>query len=152
MRRLHPDYGALVRALPSRTLGAIQNKAQRLRLVRPRRIWSEGEFIIMKPLYVRGVSMADILERLDRKTPKQVWAKASGRKIRRPRRVPGLTGHAPVDAIRQRAFDLHITMADLDIIAGRRGYFQSPRRIDWTAVQRVLPHLDGRVEVFWHGD
>lgn len=152
LRNLHPDYGALVQALPGRTLGAIQNKAQRLHLVRPRRIWSEGEFTIMKPLYARGVPMADILERLDRKTSKQVWAKASGRSIRRPRRVPCLTGHAPVDAVRRRAFDLHMSMADLDAIAGRRGYFQRPRRIDWSAVQRVLPHLGGRVEVCWHGD
>ncbi|MBK1976156.1 hypothetical protein JIX58_10410 [Brevundimonas diminuta] len=151
LRNLHPDYGALVRALPGRTLAAIQNKAQRFGLVRPRRIWSEAEFAAIKPLYVRGAPMPEILDRLESKTKRQVWTKAANRGIRRPRRAPCLTGFAVLDSVRRRAFDLRLSMADLDDLAGRKSYFKRPRRMDWSAVQRVLPHLGGQVEVFWHG-
>jgi len=114
LRRLHPDYGALVRALPRRTRNAIEKKAQKLGLSKPRRVWNEAEFRLMKPLYVRGAPMQSILDLLPGKTAKQVWAKASGRGIRRPRTRPRNTGLAPVDAVRQRAFELYMSMAELD--------------------------------------
>jgi hypothetical protein len=133
----------------SRTTAPIQHKAQRLGLVRPLRIWSEGEFAAMKPLYVRGAPMAQILERLDDKTKQQVWSKAASRKLRRPRQAPCLTGFPVIDTIRRRAFDLNLSMADLDALVGRRRYFQRPRRLDWAAVQRILPHLGGCADVVW---
>ncbi len=152
LRRLHPDYGALVGALPGRTRKAIETKAQSLRLPEPRQVWSEPEFQLMKPLYVQGVPMRTILEGLPGKTAKQVWAKAFGRSIRRPRRPPRTTGLAPVDAVRQRAFELCMSMVELDEAAGGRAYFRRPRRVNWSAVQRVLPQLGGRIAVSWHGE
>lgn len=149
LEALYPDYAALTRALPDRTRKAIENKVRRCGLARPLRIWSEAEFGIMKPRYVRGQPMAAILALLDGKTARQVWSKASGSHIRRPRRPPRPTGLAPVDAIRRRAFDLNFSMADLDAIAHRRGYFRRPRRTDWDALQKVLPYLGGRATVFW---
>jgi len=148
--RLYPDYRTLVRALPGRSRKAIEDKVWRCGLARTLRVWSEAEFRIMKRLYVQGAPTAAILNLLPDKTAQQVWSKASSRGIRRPRRLPKSTGFAPVDAVRRRAFDLHILMTDLDIMAGRRGYFQSPRRTDWRAVQRVLPHLGGQAAVRWH--
>jgi len=148
--RLYPDYEALVRALPGRTRAAIECKVWRCGLARPLRVWSETEFGVMKPLYVRGAPMAAILEWLPGKRARQVWSKAAHHKIRRPRRPPRPTGFAAVDAVRRRAFDLHISVADLDAMAGRRGYFRRPGRTDWSAVQRVLPYLGGRAAVHWH--
>lgn len=148
--RLYPDYEALVQALPGRTRKAIECKVWSCGVARPLRVWNEVEFGVMKPLYIRGAPMTTILERLPGKRARQVWSKASHHKIRRPRRPPRPTGFAAVDAVRRRAFDLHLSMADLDAIAGRRGYFQRPRRTDWSAVQRVLPHLGGRPAIHWH--
>lgn len=150
LKRLYPDYKALVLALPERTRSAIEAKAWRCRIARPLRVWSEAEFAIMKPLYIRGEPMPMILTRLPNKTARQVWAKAWNRNIQRPRRPPQSTGLATVDAIRRRAFDLHFSMVDLDIMASRRGYFKYPRRTDWSAIQRVLPHIGGRIAVLWH--
>lgn len=150
--RLYPDYQALVRALPGRTRKAIEGKVWRSGLATPLRVWSETEFTVMKRLYTQGAVMAGILSQIPGKTAQQVWSKASSRGVRRPRRLPKSTGFAPVDAVRRRAFDLHISMTDLDVIAGRRSYFQSPRRTDWSAVQRVLPHLGGQAAVRWHED
>lgn len=148
--RLYPDYRTLVRALPGRTRKAIESKVWRCGLAKPLRVWSEAEFRVMKRPYVQGVPMAAILSLLPGKTAQQVWSKASSRGIRRPRRLLKLTGFAPVDAVRRRAFDLHISMTDLDVMAGRRSYFKPPRRTDWSAVQQVLPHLGGKAAVHWH--
>lgn len=152
LRRLHPDYGALVRALPGRTRKAIESKAQRLGLPKARRVWSEAEFHLMKPLYVQGAPMRSILERLPGKTARQVWAKAFRCGIRRPRNPPRTTGLALVDAVRRRAFELYMSMAELDEAAGGRACFRHPRRVDWSAVQRVLSQLGGRIAVSWHGE
>lgn len=152
LKRLYPNYEALTVAIPDRTRKAIGTKLQRCNLATPRRVWSEAEFEIMKPLYVKGAPMSTILDRLPGKTARQVWAKASHHKVRRPRRPPRKTGLALVDEVRRRAFDLHFTTADLDAISARRNYFRRPKRTDWAALQRVLPYLDGRATVFWHGD
>lgn len=149
LRCLYPDYEALLLALPRRTREAIAKKAWRCGLAKPLRVWSDAEFSIMKPLYVQGVPISEILERLSGKTARQVWSKASHRKIRRPRRPPKTTGFEPIDAIRRRAFDLNMSMVDLDVMVGRRCYFKYPKRVDWKAVQRVLPHLGGAAVVRW---
>jgi hypothetical protein len=151
LRRLHPDYGALVGVLPGRTRKAIENKAQRLGLPKPRRVWSEAEFQLMKPLYVRGAPMRSILEHLPGKTAKQVWHKASSQGVRRPRHPPRITGLPQVDVVRQRAFGLCMSMAELEEAAGAPVYFRRPKRVNWSAMQRVLPELGGRIVVSWHG-
>jgi len=56
------------------------------------------------------------------------------------------------DAVRRRAFALRMSMTELDAAAGRGAYFRYPRRVDWSAVQRVLPQLGGRIAVSWHGE
>lgn len=150
LRCLYPDYAALVAALPSRTRAAIASKVRSMGLARPLRVWSEAEFRMMKPLYLRGVPVSEMLERLPGKTARQVWSKASHHEIRRPRLPPCLTGSKLVDAVRRRAFDLNMSMADLDAMAGKRFRARSSERTDWGAVQRVLPHLGGRAVVRWN--
>lgn len=149
LRCLYPDYNALVAALPLRTRAAIAAKVWSIGLARPLRVWSEADFRIMKPLYLRGVPVSEMLERLPGKTARQVWSKASHHKIRRPRIPPRLTGSELVDAVRLRAFDLNMSMADLDAMAGKRFYVRCSEKTDWTAIQRVLPHLGGRAVVQW---
>ena len=95
LRSLHPNYGAFARALSGRTRNAIEKKSQRAGLPKPRRIWSNREFQLIKPLYAQGAPMRTILRLLPGKTAKQVWAKAAARGVRRPRRPPCITGFAP---------------------------------------------------------
>jgi hypothetical protein len=65
----------------------------------------------------------------DGKTPKQIWSKASHMRYRRPRCPPKLTGHPLIDSLRRRAYDLRITMAELDAFVGRKRYFAGVRHI-----------------------
>jgi hypothetical protein len=102
----HPDYDTLVRLLPGRTRWAIQHRARKLGVAKDRRVWSEWEERVMRPAYSRGDPIDDIAALLDGKTKEQIWAKASKRKIRRPRRRPKLLDLPVIDDIRQRAFEL----------------------------------------------
>jgi hypothetical protein len=146
----HPDYEALIQLLPGRTRRAIQQKARDLGVAKDRRIWREWEEKIMRPAYVRGDPIDDIVVLLDGKTKTQVWAKASKRKIRRPRRRPKLLDLPVIDDVRQRAFDLHLTMRDLDEIAGIRPYFGKPSYYNWRALAAAIQWLGGTPRVTWH--
>lgn len=150
VRQHHPDYATLVRLLPGRTRRAIENKAQRLGVARDHRIWSDLDERVMRPAYVRGDPINDIVALLDGKTKKQVWAKAAKRKIRRPRRRPKLLNLPVVDDVRQRAFDLQLTMRDLDEIAGSRRYFRKPNYYNWKALDAAVRWLGGTAQVAWH--
>lgn len=106
----------------------------------------------MRPAYVRGDPIDDIVASLEGKTKKQVWAKASRWKIRRPRRRPKLLELPIIDEVRQRAFDLQLTMRDLDEIAGSRPYFRKPRYYNWKALDTAIQWLGGTPRVAWHVD
>jgi hypothetical protein len=148
--RHHPDYDTLFRLLPGRTRPAIQHKARRLGVAKDRRVWSEWEEKVMRPAYVRGDPIDDIVASLEGKTKRQVWAKASRWKIRRPRRRPKLLDLPVIDDVRQRAFDLQLTMRDLDEIAGSRRYFRKPNYYNWKALGAAVRWLGGTAQVAWH--
>lgn len=150
VRQHHPDYDILVQLLPGRTRCAIQHKARKLGVAKDRRIWSDWEEKVMRPAYVRGDPIDDIVASLDGKTKKQVWAKAAQRKIRRPRRRPKLLNLPVIDDIRQHAFDLRLTMRDLDEIAGSRRYFRKPCYYNWKALDAAIQWLGGTPRVAWH--
>ena len=104
----------------------------------------------MRPAYVRGDPIEDVVVLLDGKTKRQVWAKAAQRKIRRPRRRPKLLDLPVIDDIRQRAFDLQLTMRDLDEIAGSGAYFRKPSYYNWKALAAAIQWLGGTPRVAWH--
>ena len=77
LRRLYPDYNALVEALPRRTRFAIIRKAATLGIAKPLRIWLPDEFASQaKRSYIAGDPVREIAERLRQKTPKQVYGQA----------------------------------------------------------------------------
>ena len=149
LRCLYPDLDALVRALPRRTLAAIAHKARQIGLVPPLRIWLDGDARKLRKPYVAGVPIDTLTEMFPGKSKRQVWHKANKMGYRRPRRAPKVTGMPLVDSIRRRAFDLHITMAELDAIVGKTRYFVCPRYIDWRALQRAMEFMGGRPVVRW---
>lgn len=106
----------------------------------------------MKRLYLRGVPVSEILERLPGRTARQIWSKASRHKIRRPRLPQRLTGSEPVDTVRRRAFDLNMSMADLNTMAGNplrlsTGCPSAPRYLSQLVVGFGRPDLHLRLQV-----
>ena len=146
---LYPDMAALAAALPRRTGRAIAGKAQKMGLVPPLRIWTGGDAARLRRPYSAGVPVTALTEMFPGKSKRQIWGKAFAMGYRRPRRSPRKTGMPLVDSIRARAFELRITMTELDAFVARRRYFVSPRHHDWTALQRAMNLLGGRPVVCW---
>jgi hypothetical protein len=78
---------------------------------------------------------------------------STGTLVRRakPSRLVAVLPPEQSEERRRRAFELNMSMAELDEAIGGRAYFRHPRRVNWSAVQRALPQLAGRVAVSWHG-
>ena len=152
LRRLYPDYRALETVLHDRTRRAIEHKAARLGIARRLRIWRPDEETRLRPPYVRGVPVSEILPLLNDKSAKQTWGKANHLKLKRPRRRPKSTGLPLIDEIRNRAFDLNISMRELDEIAGGKGLLRGPKRERWTAIGRAVRALDGELVVTFGSD
>jgi len=150
--RFYPDYDALLQALPGRSLKAIKGKAGQCGLCLSRRIWSPEEKRLLPKPYRAGLAIDELLLLLPGKTKKQIWAKASRLKVRRPRRPPRQTGLLLVDLIRQRAFEEGYFMTDLDSWVGYKHYFGSPRYLSWRAIDAALSVLGGRLVAFWQNE
>lgn len=84
----------------------------------------------MVPPYKAGEPISDIVVKVGNRTKRQIYGKASHLKIRRPRRPPKPTGMRIVGLIRERAFVMGYTMAELDFYVSRRRYFVAPKRLD----------------------
>ncbi|MGV6876542.1 hypothetical protein ACUSIJ_28230 [Pseudochelatococcus sp. B33] len=149
LRQFYPDLAALTRALPGRSIGAITMKAQQIGLVRSRRIWSADEAARLRKPYVAGVPIDDLVSMCPGKTKRQIWNKACHLGIRRPRKRPRRTGLPLVDTVRDRAFDLGLTMTDLDTYVSTRRYFVCPRSSNWHLLQKAIRELEGQVVVRW---
>lgn len=149
LREHYPDYATLVRLLPHRTRKAIEMKVAKLGLARPLRIWADGEVRRFKPPYQDGTSVTNILPLLNQKSANQLYAAAWKRQISRPRRRPKLVGIPILDSVRQRAFDMNISLRELDEATGQKKYFSHPTSIRWTAVERAIRVLGGKFVVRW---
>ena len=149
LRLLYPDKQGLTAALPRRTAGAIAHKARKIGLVPPLRIWTSVDAAQLRRPYVAGAPVATLTQMFPGKSKRQIWGKACAMGYRRPRRPPKPTGMPLVDSIRARAFDLRITMTELDSFVARKRYFVSPRHMDWTALQRAMTLLGGTPVVRW---
>ncbi|HWK33518.1 MAG TPA: hypothetical protein VNR51_07545 [Hyphomicrobium sp.] len=83
----------------------------------------------------------------------QIAGKAKHMGLRRPRRKLSATGHALVDCIRERAFDLRLSMVDLDAMAKTKKYFQKAAwqsgSLNRKALLRAIEALGGEVSIRW---
>lgn len=142
------DRRGLESALAPRTPKAIQRKLAKLGLLKPRGLWASDQVQRFKLPYRAGAPVGDIALEVE-KTKHQVWNKACQIRIRRPRRPPKETGFLVVDRIRRRAFELRLSMNDLDALAQTRRYFRDPRHLNWTYIGRALKVLGGRMTASW---
>lgn len=152
LRGIYPNKTALAATLPGRTQAAFRQKARQLGLVRPLRIWTYQDAMRLRKPYVTGVPIGQLTGLFPGKTSKQIWRKAAHLGFRRPRRAPLPTGVLLVDSIRQRAYDLRLSMTDLDRCLGTKRYFVSPRYVNWRALQLAVEILGGRPMVRWHDE
>lgn len=147
LRCHYPDRKACLHALPRRTWRAIEGKAGRLGLTRPRIVWEGNEVAALRRRYPTQEAVGAMAQDWE-KSRSQVYGKASAKRVRRPKRRPLPAKDPLVDAVRQRAFDLGISLAglDTDVRRGKCFVYRNGRR-DVVAIVRAMRLLGGRFEV-----
>ncbi len=152
VRTLYPDYKALRRKLRRRTRYALKARAARLGVIRKNHVWQGAEISRVRRLYPRA-TQEELMAALPNLTMEQIRAKASDIGVRRARRKPAATGYPLIDAIRERAFKLNLSMVDLDAIARTKRFYQSGGwrggNFNRKFVLRAVEALGGEVSVQW---
>ncbi len=153
LRRLYPDYDALRKAFPGRSYRAIQGHVSRLGIAAKRHRWTSAELSRLRRLY-QSASRQEVLAAFPEMGWKQIKARAEHAGLRRPRRPYCPTGHAILDDIRSRCFELRYSMVDLDQMAKTNHYFTkalwaNARVVKAQPVVRAVDALDGSLLVRW---
>lgn len=156
LRRLHPNYQAAMRALGGRrSYSSVRAKAQQLGLAPKRQHWTGDQVSRLRKVYRHG-SLADIQEAFPARSIESVRHMARYFGIKRPRKRFVSTGILVLDQIRERCYELCLSMADLDAMAGTGSYFTKAGwhcgSINPKAVARAIKALDGEMSARWKDD
>jgi hypothetical protein len=151
VRLLYPDYGALRRHFADRSLAAIKHRAAKLKVVAARHVWTQLEVARLRRLFAqRRPTDADLKAAFPHISLHKILNKARHVGIVRERIAPIILGVPVLDAVRQRAHDEGLCLAELDRLSGTRRYFQqSTRRVVWRHVAAAVDFLGGALAPRW---
>jgi len=151
VRLLYPDYGALQRHFADRTLAAIKHRAAKLGVVSKRHVWTQLEVARLRRLFAQRRPTDDALKAAFPHIPlDKILYKARHVGIVRERIAPIILGVPVLDAVRQRAHDEGMCLAELDRLSGTKRYFQqSTRRVVWRHVAAAVDFLGGALTPRW---
>lgn len=146
-----PDKKTIARHLPYRSMLAIENFAGRCNLRKQRNRWTAEQQAHIRKRVAESVSIKIIADEL-KLTHGQVQGRIQKMGIRYPRRRPKPFGNLLMDSIRQRAFDLNISMKELDEACGSGHVFRA-----WNGrcgvrtkhIEKALKVLDGHFVIEW---
>lgn len=152
VREFYPDYKVLRRKLRRRTYDAIKSRARTLNVAHRRHIWLASEVSRLRRLYPKADRL-DILAAFPGLRWRQIAGKANHICVYRHRKGLCRTGHPLIDHIRDRAFELNMSMVDLDAVARTKKYFQKAGwangNLNRKALVRAVEALGGEVLVRW---
>jgi len=146
-----PDIQAIRALLPHRSAKAITNAAARCRLRKKLHFWTAAETSKLRRLVAAGLPRRQIAQELNLDLM-QVQNRIKYAGLRFSKRPYKPTGDRLKDAIRQRAFELNMTMVDLDEACGSGMHFRrSDRRwkIHPAHLVKAVEVLGGELSVTW---
>ncbi len=148
-----PDMNAIVERLPHRSTKAIRKFAGRCNLTTSRHIWTAAQDSKLRKLVSAGLQRKEIAGELGLSV-QQIAGRLSYCKINTVRRPPAPSENALVHSIRQRAFELNMSLADLDRSLGNRKIFRQAagrQRVRHSHIERAVKALGGNLVVEWMG-
>lgn len=152
LRALYPDYQAAMRSL-GRSYCAVKAKAQQLGLAPTRDHWTGEQLVRLRKLYRSG-TREELQEAFPTRKLSNVYGMARYFGLRRPRKPYERTGHLVIDQIRDRCFELCLSMSDLDEMAKTGSYFAKAGWIGGTvnakAIAKAVAALDGKLVAVWN--
>lgn len=150
LREVYPDYRALQRQLPDRTLSAIKHRVRAIDIVFRRHVWTNVEVARLRKSYRGSVTDKELTTLFPGLRLCQIKSKAShiGAERRKPRLA--LFEDPALDAIRHRSKEIGISFVELDKRAGTGRFFQkSCRRPSLKHIVRAAQALDAQVRIEW---
>jgi hypothetical protein len=142
VRRHYPDYIKIRRLLPHRSRQALRGFAHRYNIARKSHVWTLENVHRVRKLAQAGLNRIEIY-RLT-KFPRASTAEAIKRHGITIRRRPPAPAKCPlVHAIRQRAFQLNMTMTDLRQEVGNK--FRPAVSVTARTIRKTVRLLDGKL-------
>ena len=153
LKEFWPSLDTIRKRLPHRSERAIRKMAKRCGLIpdKVQHIWTGGQDRTLKRMAANGATRKEMAEALGLSIP-QISNRLQYSKTTIAKRAPILLGEPLVDAIRKRAFDLKISMADLDRSLGRHKVFQSAckaKLVKPNHLHKAIKALGGTLVVQW---
>lgn len=146
-----PDMNAIRKRMPHRSVRAIRAFAGRCNLTSERHIWTAAEDARLRKLAAAGSSRKDIATELGM-TVRQIAGRMRYTRIAVARKPPTPSKNPLVNAIRQRAYDLNMSMIDLDRSLGDRKIFQhaaGKQKVARAHIERAVRALGGKFVIEW---
>lgn len=146
-----PDVDQIARRLPHRSATPIRHFAGRCNLRKPVHFWTPEQTSVLRKRVAEGVPGKLIATELGLK-PQQVASRMRHMGLTYPRRAPKPSGNALVDSVRQRAFDLNISMKDLDEACRSGCQFACHRLGRGIHIKHIIKAakvLDGEICIRW---
>ncbi|MGX5803481.1 hypothetical protein ACWGS9_19850 [Bradyrhizobium sp. Arg314] len=158
-RRQYPDYKALLKALPERTMGSLKWRCRKLGITPKLHIWTCAENSRFRKMWRRSATMEELLQAFPFATKRMIRSRACDLRLGpRPRVAYKPTGIGLLDALRAECVRRNMVMADLDEFTGSNGYFQGHHwsghfgRVNHQMIEKAIAILGGTVTVEWRGD
>ena len=146
-----PDIDEITKRLPHRTRAAICNFAGRCNLRKQIHLWTDEEHSLLRRRVREGVPQREIAKELGL-NKLQITNRIAYTGLSYPRRPPKPTGNPLIDTIRRRAFDLNVSMKELDEACNSGKQFEkysAQRRIHIKHIARAAKVLDGNITIQW---
>jgi hypothetical protein len=150
MREIYPDYQALQKGLPDRTLSAIKHRMRVIGIVTRRHVWTNLEVVRLRKAYCDSVTDKELTILFPGLRLCQIKSKAChiGAERRKPRLA--LFENPALDAIRRRSKEMRMSFVELDKRAGTGRFFQkSCRRPSLKHITHAARILDVQVRIEW---
>ncbi|WP_460449114.1 hypothetical protein [Alsobacter sp. SYSU BS001988] len=148
------DYRKAFGRIPGRTSRGIQVRAKKLGMGLTRsspKPWTPTEIRVLRRIYPTGTKQ-EVRDGLPGRNQHAIYVKANALRLRKRLRPPGRVGVKLYDQIRRRAFDMNISMKDLDDATGLDGFFGRRREYDLRVIkvlQKAMDTLGGRLVIEW---
>ena len=146
-----PDVEAIRKRLPHRSKKTVQKFAGKCNLTTPRHTWTAAEDAKLRKVAAQGMTRREIASELGM-SHNSVFGRLSYTRTPIARKPPKPSFNPLATAIRQRAFDPHMTLADLDRSLGDQKVFRQAAGRQFVRhihIERAVKALGGRLAVEW---
>jgi hypothetical protein len=153
LREHWPDMAAMRKLLPHRTETAIRSMAAKCGAAPPKdqHIWTGAEDKRLRARAAEGMSCKLIARELGLR-PLQVTNRLRYIGVQIARKPPALCGDELADAVRLRAFQMNISIRDLDRSLGNNRIFENAvtkKRVLPKHIEKAVKALGGRLTIVW---